>query len=99
MKVIISNLTVGLIILAMTTPIFAQDEVEAVSTEETPAFTLSGSVDAYFRTNLGGDFDSAPVSSFANLPGFNEWRNQKTRVKRYKSRRRNNLYQAVNKNK
>jgi hypothetical protein len=70
MKVIISNLTVGLIILAMTTPIFAQDEVEAVSTEETPAFTLSGSVDAYFRTNLGGDFDSAPVSSFANLPGF-----------------------------
>ena len=52
---------------------FAQEE------EEAKKFSLSGSVDAYYRTNLNGDngFDdgsglpnAAPGSSFANLPGF-----------------------------
>lgn len=39
--------------------------------EEKKSFTLSGSVDAYFRGNIsGGNFDSAPGSSFANQPGF-----------------------------
>src|SRR5690606_16865712 len=47
--------------------------------EETKKFSLSGSVDAYYRTNFNGDngFDdtsglpnAAPGSSFANLPGF-----------------------------
>ncbi|RTE53047.1 porin [Arenibacter aquaticus] len=47
--------------------------------EEDKKFTISGSVDAYYRTNLNGnnDFDTtsgmpnaAPGSSFANLPGF-----------------------------
>jgi hypothetical protein len=50
---------------------FAQEE-EAI--EETPALTLSGSVDAYFRTNFNapnkGDNFQAPASSFGNLPGF-----------------------------
>jgi len=31
---------------------------------------ISGSVDTYFRSNLYADFDLAPASSFANLPGF-----------------------------
>ncbi|TRZ43732.1 porin [Robertkochia solimangrovi] len=47
---------------------FAQEE------EETPKkFTLSGSVDAYFRTNIGGPVGEdaiAPATSFANLNGF-----------------------------
>ena len=46
--------------------------------QEAPAFTISGSVDTYFRTNLsGGSNDAmdtigtlAPTSSFANAPGF-----------------------------
>lgn len=39
--------------------------------KEEKTFTLSGSVDTYFRGNIsGGTFDSAPGSSFANQPGF-----------------------------
>ncbi|MEZ4971459.1 MAG: outer membrane beta-barrel protein [Flavobacteriaceae bacterium] len=47
--------------------------------EETKKFSISGSVDAYYRANFNGDngFDdtsglpnAAPGSSFANLPGF-----------------------------
>ncbi len=48
----------------------AQEEAE-VSTSQ---LTLSGSVDAYFRTNLNapnkGENIMAPASSFGNLPGF-----------------------------
>jgi len=46
---------------------YAQDD----STEkETSSLSFSGSADAYYRTNFGGDFDAAPGTSFANLPGF-----------------------------
>jgi len=45
--------------------------------EEEAKFTISGSVDTYFRTNLNGPNDTeradavlAPATSFANLPGF-----------------------------
>ncbi|MCB4798455.1 porin [Neotamlana laminarinivorans] len=41
--------------------------------EETPSFTISGSVDAYYRANITAPNDEnaiAPGSSFANLPGF-----------------------------
>ena len=39
--------------------------------EEEKSFTLSGSIDTYYRGNIsGGSFDSAPGSSFANQPGF-----------------------------
>ncbi|PQJ77736.1 outer membrane beta-barrel protein [Polaribacter porphyrae] len=39
--------------------------------EEEKKFTLSGSIDTYFRGNIsGGNFDTAPGSSFANQPGF-----------------------------
>lgn len=39
--------------------------------KEEKTFTLSGSVDTYFRGNIsGGNFDTAPGSSFANQPGF-----------------------------
>jgi len=34
------------------------------------AIEFSGSLDAYFRSNLNSDFDVAPATSFANLPGF-----------------------------
>ena len=55
--------------LAVVSNISAQEEeVEEATT--TPTISFSGSVDAYFRQNLGGDFDVAPGTSFANLPGF-----------------------------
>ena len=37
---------------------------------EEESIEFSGSVDTYFRTNLGGDKFDAPASSFANLNGF-----------------------------
>ncbi len=46
---------------------FAQEE------EESPKFSFSGSVDAYYRSNLtapNGEEAIAPGSSFANLDGF-----------------------------
>jgi hypothetical protein len=50
--------------------VLAQEE----AAEETGSLTLSGSVDAYFRTNFNapnkGENFQAPASSFANLPGF-----------------------------
>ena len=56
----------------MVNSITGQDVIETVTIVETdtPTFTFSGSVDAYFRTNLGGDFDVVPNTSFANRPGF-----------------------------
>jgi len=63
--------------------LFAQDSTEPTSTVEAEVETavveeeekkaplvFGGSIDAYFRANLSGDFDSAPGTSFANLPGF-----------------------------
>ena len=42
-----------------------------MSAQEESKFSLSGSVDTYFRGNIsGGTFDSAPGSSFANQAGF-----------------------------
>ena len=39
--------------------------------KEEKTFTLSGSIDTYFRGNIsGGNYDTAPGSSFANQPGF-----------------------------
>ncbi|AJR02965.1 porin [Siansivirga zeaxanthinifaciens] len=53
--------------LFMATALFAQEEAEA------PKFSISGSIDAYYRANLTAPNDEnaiAPGSSFANLPGF-----------------------------
>ena len=56
--------------LTATTLTFAQEAEE----ETTPKFSISGTVDAYFRGNLNapnvGENTMAPGSSFANLPGF-----------------------------
>ncbi len=64
-------LTSSLLVFAATAMI-AQEEEDA-----TPKFSLSGSIDAYYRTNINGDNsapggvpNAAPGSSFANLPGF-----------------------------
>ncbi len=60
---------VFLVIALLTTGLFAQEE----EAETTPKFSLSGSVDAYYRANLNAPNDEdaiAPGSSFANLPGF-----------------------------
>lgn len=61
-------------LLLATTATFAQEEE---TEEEKPKFTISGSIDAYYRANLNGDNsapggtpNAAPGSSFANLPGF-----------------------------
>lgn len=59
---------ITLSMLFMATALFAQEE------ETAPSFTVSGSIDAYYRTNLNAPNDlnnwTAPGSSFANLPGF-----------------------------
>lgn len=47
---------------------FAQNEVAEEVAE--PSLDISGSIDAYYRVNLGADYDAAPGTSFANLPGF-----------------------------
>ncbi len=39
-------------------------------TTDSTSFELVGSVDAYYRATFGADFDQAPATSFANLPGF-----------------------------
>ncbi|WP_345169090.1 porin [Algibacter aquimarinus] len=58
---------ITLSMLFMATALFAQEE------EAKPTFTVSGSVDAYYRANFTAPNDEnaiAPGSSFANLPGF-----------------------------
>ena len=58
---------ITLSMLFMATVMFAQEETP------TPSFTVSGSIDAYYRANLTAPNDEnaiAPGSSFANLPGF-----------------------------
>lgn len=45
------------------TPEKEEDEVDS-------SLKIGGSVDAYYRINLGADSDAAPGTSFANLPGF-----------------------------
>jgi len=57
--------------LSLSVGAFAQEEEE-----ETSPFSLSGSVDTYYRANLNSTNDAtnggalAPGTSFANLPGF-----------------------------
>lgn len=58
----------ALFVLAIVTTVMGQEETAPPTT--VPTISFSGSVDAYFRQNLGGDFDAAPGTSFANLPGF-----------------------------
>lgn len=54
-------------------PVFAQDE-ETKEEEKSGEFSLSGSIDVYYRANLNaknsGENYQAPGTSFANLPGF-----------------------------
>jgi len=57
-------------IICYTTITYAQDDLTETEEEQTSALTFSGSVDAYYRSNFGGDFNAAPGTSFANLPGF-----------------------------
>ena len=59
-------ITLSMFIVALSS--FAQE-----APVEDPKFTLSGSIDAYYRTNFNAPNDAsltAPGSSFANLPGF-----------------------------
>jgi Putative beta-barrel porin-2, OmpL-like. bbp2 len=58
---------ITLSMLFVATALFAQEETPE------PTFSLSGSIDAYYRANLNAPNDdnlTAPGSSFANLPGF-----------------------------
>jgi len=61
--------------LFSTSTLFAQEE--AIMGEPKSKYSLTGSVDAYYRANLNGNNsapdgspNAAPGSSFANLPGF-----------------------------
>ncbi|MDT0552646.1 porin [Urechidicola vernalis] len=66
MKKILLSITI--LTICVTTNLQAQE------TEEKKKFSISGSIDAYFRTNFNapntGDNPVAPGTSFANLPGF-----------------------------
>lgn len=46
------------------------EEISKEIEEEEIGLSFSGSVDAYYRVNFNGDFEIAPATSFANLPGF-----------------------------
>ncbi|WP_026950887.1 porin [Algoriphagus mannitolivorans] len=63
-------LLIFLVALSTSQIAFAQEE----TSEEEGTLTLSGSIDAYFRTNFNapnkGEGFQAPASSFGNLPGF-----------------------------
>lgn len=66
------NIFLTALAVISTVSLLAQEDEET-----TPKFTLSGSIDAYYRANLNGDNsapggtpNAAPGSSFANLPGF-----------------------------
>ena len=56
------NVTLTLLLLLLALGLFAQEEAE---TEEASPLSISGSVDAYFRST-----SDAPVTSFANRNGF-----------------------------
>lgn len=66
------NLIILVICLGIFNPSVFGQELE--SSEETSVLTFSGSVDAYFRTNLNapnkGENLQSPATSFGNLPGF-----------------------------
>jgi len=60
---------------SQTALLWAQDSIETTTTEtveeeEKSPIEFGGSVDGYYRANLSGDYDGAPGTSFANLPGF-----------------------------
>lgn len=61
-------ITISMFLVALVS--FAQDEAPV----EEKKFTLSGSIDAYYRANLNAPNDAdnwtKPGTSFANLPGF-----------------------------
>ena len=50
--------------------IFNYSYAQKIEEEKTPKFSVSGSVDTYMRHNFSNNFDAAPGTSFANLPGF-----------------------------
>ena len=51
--------------------LLAASFVGTAQEKEEKTFSLSGTVDTYFRGNIsGGNYDTAPGSSFANQPGF-----------------------------
>jgi hypothetical protein len=64
------KILLGLLVFAVSINSSIAQETEAVKEKK---FSLSGTVDTYFRANLNGPNDEdaiAPGSSFANLPGF-----------------------------
>ncbi len=54
----------------LTTILLAFSILSGLGAQDEKGFSLSGTVDAYYRLNISGDFDEAPATSFANLPGF-----------------------------
>jgi len=52
------------------TSLISQEESATGDTPKTSALTVSGSLDVYYRANINADYDFAPGTSFANLPGF-----------------------------
>jgi len=64
-----SNFSQEANLVSFTLPEEKQTELEIADTTDT-GFSISGSIDLYFRSNLDADYEIAPATSFANLPGF-----------------------------
>jgi len=65
------TITTILLIALNILPTYCQEVTdEDTQASEANDFRISGSLDVYYRMNLGADFDFAPSTSFANLPGF-----------------------------
>ena len=74
MKISQSSLLIIALFFLTPTLIKAQELVitveEEMAEEKENKLEISGSIDTYFRTNLTGDTDLSPSTSFANLSGF-----------------------------
>jgi len=66
MKVAITSI----LMLITFSNIISQEATASDEAEQAPIISVSGSVDVYYRANLNADYDFAPATSFANLPGF-----------------------------
>jgi hypothetical protein len=76
----IHTITLAALLISTYSISYAQEASEVVVEEETKPFTLSGSIDTYFRSSFKtqnafyesdeGDFYYAPSTSFANRKGF-----------------------------
>ena len=61
----------SIVFIVITMNIISAQETNSESAESgVSSIDITGSVDAYYRANINADYEVAPATSFANLPGF-----------------------------